>query len=246
MLLRQPLRAAFLSLLFASAFATAAAQPPAPQPGERVGRAAAAPASGLITDRLTARELKRWRAIERLVLAVDAQGQPLRPTLRGLWEWAATSGHAIHIELPSLDRTRTSLAGSFNLEQADPHGKRHRAVIRLCLANIDQAHVGPQAARADGLIPFQGLSREERYAEVLGHELAHAADILSSPARAQMVEEQVEQTNALLLSHNSRYRAQQFGPELQQRLSHRDSLLKELEARAEAVEAVIWRELVAR
>jgi len=118
-------------------------------------------------------------------------------------------------------------------------------VIQLNCSNIDLAYVGQETWRAAGFIPFEQLSREERYAEVLGHEMAHAVDILTSLDRTAKVEETVEQTNALLMHHRSLNPTEQFTVELKHRLSHRDALLKTLEAAAEKIEAQVWRELVA-
>ena len=145
--------------------------------------------SGLLTDRLSAEQLERWREIERLVLAEDARGGPLYPTLRGLWEWADASGHAIYLELPESSQVSLSIAGMFKIERLDPQGARHVVVIRLYLENIDRARLGPKVARKGGFVPFKKLGKVECYAEVLGHELVHTADILSDPERARLVEE---------------------------------------------------------
>lgn len=200
--------------------------------------------TGIITERLSPKTLQRWNAIERIVFAEDGSGQPLHPTLRGLWEWVEASGHAVYIELATSNRVSTCTAGSFSIEKLDPQGKRHEAVVRLYLSNIDQAYVGEHAARAGNFIPFEGLSKEERYAEVLGHELAHAAFILSHQQRAEMVEEMVEQTNERLLSYTQRA-GEPMDQEMHQRLLKRDSVLKDLEEQAEAMEAAVWREIMA-
>ncbi len=200
--------------------------------------------TGIITERLLPKDLQRWSAIERIVFAEDRSGQPLHPTLRGLWEWAEASGHAVYIELATSNRVSTCTAGSFSIERLDPQGKRHDVVVRLYLSNIDQAYVGANAARAGTFVPFAGLSKEERYAEVLGHELAHAAFILSHQPRAEMVEEMVEQTNELLLKHTQRA-GEPMGQEMRQRLLKRDSVLKDLEEQAETMEAGVWREIMA-
>jgi hypothetical protein len=234
-----------LLVLFCSLPTVAAAQAAsAPDAGLAV-RPRRATISGIITDRLSAKDLQRWQAIERIVFAEDAAGYPLHPTLRGLWEWVETSGHAIYLEMVSPSRISTCTAGSFSLTRFDPQGKRHEAVIRLHPANIDQAYVGPNVARPDGLIPFEGLKKEERYAEVLGHELAHAVFILSDLARAKMVEELIEQTNERLLSRDTKRRGEPIGQEMRERLLTRDSFLRELEAQAEAMETAVWRELIA-
>src|ERR1051326_4823204 len=172
--------------------------------------------TGILTDRLSPNELRRWSAIERFVLDKDSSEQPLYPTLYDLWNWIESNGHAVYIELPAAKSGRNCTAGSFGIEQVDPEGKRHVAVIRLYLNTIDQAVVGPPAARDDGFIPLAGLNKEERYGEVLGHELAHAVYILSDLERAQKVENCVEQTNELFLSAN-RERERQISPWMRQR-----------------------------
>ncbi len=201
--------------------------------------------SGLIISRLSPKELKWWKEIERVVFAEDAAGRPLHPTLRYLWERVETSGHAVFIEIARSTRASTCAAGSFSIERFDPKGEKHIAAIRLNLSIIDQAHVGPGSARENGFIPFEGVSKVERYVEVLGHELAHAVDILSEPERARKVEEMVEKTNEILLSRRSNWRGDPLAPEMSRRLSRRDALLKELEERAEKTEYVVWRELIA-
>jgi hypothetical protein len=136
------------------------------------------------------------------------------------------------------------LAGSFRIEKLDPTGKRHIGVIRLNLHNIDLAYVGPEAMRANGHIPFENLSKEDRYVEVLGHELAHAVSILEDLNLATKVDHLIEQTNALLLSNYAKYKSVVLKPEMHQRLLERDSLLADLETHAEAVELLVWRELM--
>ncbi|MCI0339443.1 MAG: hypothetical protein L0226_17865 [Acidobacteria bacterium] len=201
--------------------------------------------SGLLPDRLSVKDLEKWRAIERLVFAEDNERQPLHPTLRWLWEWIDTSGHAVYVEVIRLNRTSTCTAGNFSIEYFDPGGGRHVTVIKLNLPNIDQAYVGPHAARADGFVPFVDLNKEERYAEVLGHEMTHAVHILNSPELTGKVKKYVEETNSLFLSQHVRRKSGSVAPELKNLLSKRDDLLKELEAQAENTEKKVWRELVA-
>jgi hypothetical protein len=238
-------RAAFEALL-ASSILIALTQPVSARPTETPAgsRAEYEKTSGILTERIPARHLARWQAIERLVFAEDDTGQPLHPTLRSLYEWAESSGHAIYIELITESRLSSCTAGNFSIERFDPRGERHEAVIKLYLANIDLAFIGESVQRPDGLIPFKGLKKEERYAEVLGHELAHAVDILSDLEKVRKVEEVVEQTNELLLRYHSQRAGQSLSADLRKRLSRRDSLLHELERRAESIEARVWRELI--
>ena len=54
------------------------------------------------------------------------------------------------------------------------------------LQTIDKIDAKRQKPR-NGFRPFHGLGREERYAEVLGHELGHAVWALESPKRARLM-----------------------------------------------------------
>jgi len=201
--------------------------------------------SGLITSRLSLKELDRWKTIERIAFAEDARRQPLHPTLRNLWQWIDTSGHAVFVEIMRTARASTCTAGNFVIERFDPKGEKHIAVIKLNLSSIDQAYVGPESARENGFIPFEGLSRDERYVEVLGHELAHAVHILTSLERAGKVEEMIEKTNEILLSRRPNRPDAPLSADMKRRLSRRDALLKDLEKQAEEMEHAVWRELTA-
>ena len=201
--------------------------------------------SGLITSRLSIKELEQWKEIERVVFAEDADRRPLYPTLRKMWEQIESSGHAVFIEIAGSTRIPSCTAGSFAIERFDPKGEKHIAAIRLNLASIDQAYVRPSSARDNRFIPFQRLSRKERYVEVLGHELAHAVDILTNLERAGKVEDMIEKTNEMLLSRRPNRKDNTLSPEMKKRLSRRDALLKDLEKRAEEMERIIWKELIA-
>jgi hypothetical protein len=203
-----------------------------------------APATNIIADRLTSKDLRRWNAIKRIVFAEDIEGQPLHPTLRRLWDHLERSGHVIYIEMRGMGHAISNTAGVFHIERFDPEGVKHVAVIRLYPEIIDRAYVGPTTARSDGFIPFQGLGKEERYVEVLGHELAHAVDILSDLARARVVKEVVQETNELFLLYGRRYGYANIGSEMQRRIAIRDALLKELEEPAEAAEMLVWKEIL--
>jgi hypothetical protein len=214
------------------------------QCGEVATRPRRALPSGIITTRLSRKDMQRWHAIKRIVFAEDARGQPLHPTLRDLWDKIDNSGHAVYLEMRSSTHSISTIAGSFRIERFDPQGIRHVAVIMLNPASIDNAYVGTDGARPNGFIPFQGLSKEERYAEVLGHELAHAIYILSDLTRTRMVEELIHQTNRLFLSQIREYGYRSIKPEMRYRIVRRDILLEELEEQAEAVEELVWRELI--
>jgi hypothetical protein len=167
--------------------------------------AAAEPASGMETgivlDHLTGKELRQWRSIEDLVNTSAPNRAARYPTLRGLWQWAIQSGNAIYIELSSPDCAARAAAGKFLIERVDPQAARHIGVIRLCLVNIDRSRPDVGGTRANGFVRFAGLRKNERYAEVLGHELAHAAYDFASPERARMVHERVDNVSAQFVAH---------------------------------------------
>lgn len=201
--------------------------------------------TGLLTNRLSNKEMERWKEIERIVFAEDANRQPLHPTLRGLWEWIETSGHTVYVEFVRNNDVISCTAGEFLIEHLDRSGESHIATIQLNLTNINDAYVGAETRRPNGFVPFLGLKKEERYAEVLGHELAHAVHILTSLERTRAVVEFVQKTNQLLLSQYPRQKKAELGPELKRRVSKRDALLQKLEEQAEEMEKAVWTELAA-
>lgn len=201
--------------------------------------------TGLLLTRLSPKEIERWRGLQRLVLAQDKTGTPRYPTVHALWQWADHSGQVIYVQFQEGGFTPSSTAGSMHLERFDPSGRQHTAVVNLHLSNIDQALIDRRVARPNGFVPFQELQKEERYLEVLGHELAHAQYVLTNLLRSYLVHELIETTNDLLLERTRRNSLAGFLSTLQPRLSQRDELLRELEAQAEAVEETVWRELIA-
>jgi hypothetical protein len=200
--------------------------------------------TGFVTERLSPRQLKLWKSIERIALAEDRTGQPLHPRLHGLWHWAEAGGHAIYVEL--LDRKNPAIyhAGTFAVEKSGPAGQNQIAVLRLYLWIIDEASVGREVARPDGFIPFKGLGKNERYAQVVGHELAHAALILEDANYAHQYQElDREAANFLLLRQKSRI-GDAYDQATEQVLSRLQSLTMEVEKPAQAAEVEIWRELL--
>jgi hypothetical protein len=198
--------------------------------------------SGLRTDRLSGKQLEKWQKIEELVMVKDRDGRPLHPTLRQLWDAVDTSRHAIFIEMPD---SKGYFAGRFEITRVDPEGEAHQGVILLNLRAIDRTSTGRAAARADGFIPFEGLRKNERYAEVLGHELAHAAWHLASPERARLAERlqgQLEEQARVLLAAGP---GTGSDPELLAQETDLERLARELEAPAETAERAIWEELQA-
>jgi len=125
----------------------------------------------------------------------------------------------------------------------DPEGRAHEGVIILNLRAIDRASTGPAAVRADGFIPFEGLGRTERYAEVLGHELAHAVWHLASMERARLAQRlqgQVEEQARMLLAAGA---GSGTGQVPQEQVEGIEQLARELEEPAETAEVATWEEL---
>ncbi len=200
---------------------------------------------GFNTSRLSKDDLKKWKAIEKIVRQKDQNENFLFPTLHGLWQWGLHSEHTIMIEIIKTNNFQSSTAGSLSIESYDPTCQSHTVTLKLFLSSIDSALSSTAAARKNGFIAFQFLKKEERYAEVLGHELSHAKFILKNNLRTRMVNELIEDTNESILVNAHENAQTKPSPFMLNRISQRDTLLKELELEAEANEEIIWKELVA-
>ena len=198
--------------------------------------------TGIRTDRLTPRQLRTWRAIEGIVLEKDAFGQIAHPRLYGLWQWAETSGRVIYVEFRDPKARGDREAGRFMIEKSDPDGRAQTALIWLCLPIIDQTLVKDRVPGTDAFIRFEGLGRKERYAEILGHELAHAAWTSDDPGNVRLLEELERLTGEF-----HRYTRAARGTTLDERaqilLQRIESVTARIERPAETAEAEIWREL---
>jgi hypothetical protein len=146
--------------------------------------------SAFRTDRLSARQIKLWRSIRTVVLAPNRDGRPLHPTLHGLWRAVEQSGHAVFLELVTDKERCGNLAAQSVVEKLDPAGRKHSIRIRLYIPTIDRAYPHEQPPQ-DGLefVPFAGLKHERRYAKVLGHELAHVANMITDPDYMCLIQE---------------------------------------------------------
>jgi hypothetical protein len=196
--------------------------------------------SGLRTDRLSPKQLRIWQSIQNIASALDRSGRPLCPKLKELWRSAQQSGHLIFIELVTGGHWTAYSAGEFMIEKLDPEGKQHVLVLRLFLSTIDRASTNfAAAARSDGFIPFQGLHGKARYAEALGHELAHVVAVFNDPDYSRLQVKAKEVRAAFLLAHHSR--SQQAADQNASMMR----LTREAEKPAEIAEAEIWRELLA-
>jgi len=199
---------------------------------------------GLRTDRLSPKQLHAWNKIVDIVMADGRDGRPLYPTLRQLWDAVDTSGHVVHVEIPDRKGPPSYLAGRFAITKVDPEGKAHEGILILNLRAIDKLSTGPGATRPGGFIPFRGLGKNERYAELLGHELAHAVWNLGATERARLAQRlqgDMETEMRMVLRAGGR------GPdeELRERVGELDRLAREVERPAEAAEVAIWKELQA-
>jgi hypothetical protein len=183
--------------------------------------------TGVLTDRLKKSHLKAWESIMEIVLAKDGEGRPAHPTLYGLYRQADVSGHEIQIEL-STQRATLRAVGFCRIERHAEEDQKQVVLIRLNLGMIDRAISSELTRRADGFIPFAGLRKKERYAEVLGHELAHVVQLLTNPDYRGLYLER-----------------QGLADAGSQDIQFIRSLTSSIEKPAEAVEVEIWRELTA-
>jgi hypothetical protein len=183
--------------------------------------------TGIQTDRLTKSQLKAWASILEVVLAKDGEGRPVCPTLHELYHQADTGSYEVQIEI-STQRATLCAAGVCRIELRSEGVPKEVILIRLNLGMIDRAVASELTRRADGFIPFAGLTKKQRYAEVLGHELAHVVRLLTD------------------LRYRGLYRERQAladtGSEDIQAIRR---LTRLIEQTAEAAEVEIWSELAA-
>jgi hypothetical protein len=213
-----------------------------PPPSGAVARSRPGEAkTGLLLGRLSKRHRRLWRDIEGVVATTDASGAPRSPTLLRLWEWARTSAHLIRVEMVSQSELARGRVGVFRVERVDPASRSHAAVIRLCPWNIRYARAAPGPDAVESFVRFEGLTELERFAEVLAHELAHAEYYLESPERLA----QVVAAQGVIDEYLSRARRGTGPPhnEVGRWCEAALAVLAAGEAHAEAVEAVVLREL---
>jgi hypothetical protein len=204
----------------------------------RAGAIASAP--GFRTERLTPKQIRIWREIEKIAQARDKAGRPLHPRLHSLWERIQSSGHTAFIEM--VERQAPTCAGGKTImENAESDGNCKTVVIWLNLWAMN-ALINPTVRRSDGLIPFYRLDKYERYAEVVGHELAHAVLMLENPGYARLCSEYGSESAELLVMR-SKGRNAADDEEIQQRRRQLQSLTDKIEKPAEMAELEIWREL---
>ncbi len=200
--------------------------------------------TGIHTDRLSPQQLRVWETIKRIVFAKDTSGRFSHPKLLSLWQWVETSGHLIYVELPDPRDRCNHQAGRFRIEKADPGRQKYIAVIRLCLPVIDGARVRKRARNMDGFIQYEGLSREERYTEALGHELAHALWILGDRSHARLIEALDREVEEFNNRRREAVHGVAWDEQARQSLSKIQSWIGEIETPAETAEVEVWQELL--
>ena len=199
--------------------------------------------AGIRTDRLSPRQLRVWNSIREIVFAKDRANHLLHPRLHELWQSVERSGYLIFVELPKREEGAKTKAGDMIIEKVDPGGGRHIINVRLFLSSIDRAFAEKRPPRGvDHFVPFAGLSRKARYAEVLGHELAHVESLLGDPNYLRLYSE-LDKELSSYTSRRKIQKGQELDQETQKQLERMDFLVNEIEKPAVAAEAEIWREL---
>ncbi len=199
---------------------------------------------GIRMDRLKPGHVKIWKAIERIALEVNRDGQPVRPTLHSLWQWAQKSRHAIYVEMDDHEAFHHS-AGVFKIEDYNQELQSWTASIRLNLSIIQVADTIKK--RIDGSnrsISLGKVGRDARCAIIVGHELAHASLILENPQYARLYQECEREMAAYYLAGGMAAKEYGNNLEMQKRMKRLQTLMDQLEAPADIVEIKLWREIV--
>jgi hypothetical protein len=187
------------------------------------------------TDRLSRRELKAWREIAAVALATNDSGRPLHPTLHRLWRDVESSRHVVRVELRRPSGS-SAIAGRFRIETLGPDG-RLEATLVLNLKVVDRVLTGSPDAQ---LVPFQASGRVMRRAQVLGHELAHAAWAFAAPEQARLaLDVQAHAERLAVLARTAGTSAPGFG----EQVGASDRLIRLLEEPALLAEKAIAAEL---
>lgn len=187
------------------------------------------------TDRLSRGALKTWRTITAVALATDDSGQPLHPTLAGLWRAVESSRHVVHVELRRPSGS-SAIAGRFRIESLGADG-RLEATLVVNVKVVDRVLTGPPDAQ---LVPFQASGRVPRRLQVLGHELAHAAWAFAAPENARLAfEVQAQAERLAVLARTVGTSAPGFG----EQVAASERLIRLLEEPALQAETAIAAEL---
>jgi hypothetical protein len=197
------------------------------------------------TDRLSPRQARVWNSIREIVFAENSSNQLLHPGLHGLLQSMESSNHLIFIEIGKQAKNASTKAGEMVIEKVDPIGNQHIITVQLFLSTINRASTGKGLPRgAEQFSPMAGLVGSSRYAEVLGHELAHVERVLRDPEYLRLYIELDKELASYCSALNGRY-SQGLDQEAQIHLQRIDSLVDKIEKPVVAAEAEIWRELAA-
>jgi hypothetical protein len=205
--------------------------------------------TGILTDRLTPKQLKIWKSIESVVLANDRDGHPAYPKLRNLWNYAETSGRIIFIELEDRKNDEVTFAGGARVEEIGPTGTPDRIVVRLNLWLLDSCTgwmTYETANRKTESHSLRGLDRNRRYVQVLGHELAHVFWLLTDSNYVRMFEELRQKNRAFNEYWRLRHRGTASDTPPQNLVDRIQVLRGELEKPVEKMEMELCHELRSR
>ncbi len=136
-----------------------------------------------------------------------------------------------------------AIGGRLLIEDFDLNTGCLSGVIKLNLAVIRRATVKGLSPNPQGYVPFDGLRPIERYAEVLGHEMAHLVSALEDRQYGRMNQEMGNAMNRFLHLLHERTKGPGIDEEVRFLTSRIESLRGDLERPAETAEAEIWREL---
>jgi hypothetical protein len=198
------------------------------------------------TDRLSPQQVRVWNSIREIVFARDGANRSRHPKLQELWQSAEARADLIFVELGKCAKDATSKAGEMVLDRGDRGGGQHILCVRLFLSTINRASAVRRPPRGvEQFEPFAGLGRKARYAEVLGHELAHVERVLTDPNYLRLYTELDRELSSYGSGRNIR-KGQYLDQDEQKQLVRIDILVDEIERPVLAAEAEIWRELVNR
>ncbi len=138
----------------------------------------------------------------------------------------------------------SNAGGRTTLEEPGRAGRPQVVLLWLHVYAIDNARINGASRRSDGLLPFYKLGRVERYAEIVGHELAHAVLMLEKPEYARLCSELRMEADRYLLASRRAGKDLPSEPVSRQQQVRLQAMISTIEEPAEAAELEIWRELV--
>ncbi len=179
------------------------------------------------------------------MFARDGADRLLHPRLHELWQSMESSSHLIFIEIGKQAKNASTKAGEMIIERVDPSGGQHTVNVQLFLSTVDRAFAEKRLPQgAEPFWPFAELFGSSRYAEVLGHELAHVERVFADPNYLRLYME-IDRELSSYCSRRKIRKGQVLDQEEQKHLQRIDFSVNEVEKPAAAAEAEIWRELIA-